>query len=82
MLLFAVLQQRFFMLARCGCLEGRHHAEPEIDQIILAAKKLVRDEGGGMDVAVIGFSPLYLKHFRFEHTARVVTDTGHTQIKR
>ncbi|MBK8754534.1 MAG: hypothetical protein IPL99_24070 [Candidatus Competibacteraceae bacterium] len=37
------------------------------------------DEGGGVDVAIISLSPVYLKHLGFQHAARRVADTGNTE---
>ena len=81
LLILAAFQQPFLVIARDGRLEGRHDAEPEIDQIVLAAEKLVRDEGGGMDVAVVASAVADLENCGFQHAARVVADTGDAEIE-
>lgn len=60
------------MFAGDSRLEGRHHAEPEIDQIVLTAEKLMCHEGGGVDVAVVGLAPVYLEQLGFQHTTGVI----------
>jgi len=49
--------------------------------MVLAAEKRMGDEGGGVDVAIVGLSPVYLKHLGFQHAACIVTDTGNTEIE-
>ena len=64
------------MLAQCGRLEASHDAQPEVDQIVLAAAELMLDERSGMDAAVAVSATLNLEHLGSEHAAREMADAS------
>ena len=81
MLPFSILKQLLLVLTRRGGLERRHHAEPGIDQIVLATEELVSDEGSGVNITIRLRSLLELEHARFQHAARVIPNTGAAEIE-
>ncbi len=79
---FAAFQHEFVVFTRRRRLKGRHDAQPQVNQVVLAAMELMDDEGGGVNVPVVVLAPLDLKHLGPEYAARMVADAGGAKLKR